>query len=158
MKNLPPLERVRSLLHYNPITGELTYLQQRGPRRPGDPAGSTQGGIPHVYIDGAQRKAAAVAWLLASGADPSPQHVHCADGNPLNLALANLKLSPDPPVYRSPRARTKKPPAVERREIRFDRIQQAWKARYGRIKLGYFGTRKEAGAARNLAIKEASDA
>jgi hypothetical protein len=35
---LPPIHELRSLFHYNPLTGAITYLQQRGPRKPGDPA------------------------------------------------------------------------------------------------------------------------
>ena len=68
---LPPIHELRSLFHYNPLTGAITYLQQRGPRKPGDPAGSTQSGIPHVYINGRQHRAAAIAWVRQV-APPAP--------------------------------------------------------------------------------------
>lgn len=156
--SLPPLELVQSLLHYNQLTGAFTYLQHRGPRKPGDPAGCTQSGIPHVYIDGRQRKAAAVAWLLAYGADPSPQHVRCIDGNPLNLALANLALSDTPPSYRRPRGKPPRLPAWYRRDIKFNRIKGMWIATCDGYILGEYWTRKEAIAARRLAVSENEDA
>lgn len=97
---LPSLDHLRSLFHYNPLTGGFVYLQQRGPRRAGGPAGTTIRGIPHLYVNGAQHRAAAVAWALSYGADPSPQHVIPLDGDPLNLRLSNLALS-DQPFTRS---------------------------------------------------------
>lgn len=154
---LPPLDLVRSLIHYNPITGQLTYLQQRGPRRPGDPAGSTQSGIPCVFLAGRQRRAAAVAWMLYHGADPSPQHVVCRDGNPLNLAISNLALSDDPPAYPRHKGRRKKEPAWMKRDIRYIREQNLWIAKYGRRVLGEFMTRQEAIAARKHAATEIPD-
>lgn len=151
---LPPLDLVQSLIHYNAITGQLTYLQRRGPRRPGDPAGSTQSGIPYVYLAGRQRRAAAVAWMLYHGADPSPQHVHCRDGNPLNLAISNLALSDDPPSYLRHRGVRKREPAWMRKDVRYDRGLERWVAKYRRQSLGEFLTRKEAIAARKLAAEQ----
>jgi hypothetical protein len=155
---LPPLELVRSLLHYNPLNGSITYLQHRGPHKPGDPAGGTQGGIPHVFINGRQHKAAAIAWLLTHGVDPSPQHVWCIDRNPNNLILTNLALSNDRPSYRSPRGKAPRQPAWYRRDIVFDRITRMWIAKIGKELLGQFWTRKEAIAARRVAVQDEDDA
>lgn len=154
---LPPLDLVRSLIHYNPITGQLTYLQQRGPRRPGDPAGSTQSGIPYLFLAGRQHKAAAVAWMLYHGADPSPQHVVCRDGNPLNLAISNLALSDDPPAYPRHKGRRRREPAWIKRDIRYDYGFQRWIAKIGQKRLGEFLTRKEAIAARKYAAQQDFD-
>lgn len=154
MTTLPPLDVVRSLLHYNPLTGAITYLQQRGPRKPGDPAGCTQSGIPQVYINGRHHKAAAVAWLLFHGVDPSPQHVCCLDRNPTNLELTNLALSKAPPSYRKPRGKMPRRPAWYRRDIQFNRITRVWAATYNKELVGEFWTRQEAIAARRLAAGE----
>ena len=155
---LPPLETIRSLLHYNPLTGAITYLQQRGPRKPGDPAGSTQSGIPHVFINGRQHKAAAIAWLLFYGVDPSPQHVCCLDLDPTNLASDNLALSDDPPSYRKPRGKLPRRPAWQRRDIKFVQPTGMWSARFDKKSLGQFCSRKEAIAARLAAMRDKSDA
>jgi hypothetical protein len=157
MKKLPPLDIVRSLLHYNPVTGQLSYLQQRGPRRPGDPAGGTQRGFPCVFLAGQQHQAAAVAWMLYHGADPSPQHVVCCDGNQFNLAISNLALSPDPPVYPRHKGRRRKEPAWMKRDIRYIRERDVWIAKCGRRVLGEFMTRQEAIAARKHAAREIPD-
>jgi len=151
---LPPIAELRGLFHYNPISGSITYLQQRGPRKAGDPAGCTQTGIPHVYVSGRHHKAAAVAWALAHGADPSPQHVCCLDGNPLNLALPNLALSESPPRYRSPWRKPGRRPAWHRRDIQKNKATGLWEATYKGSIIGEFWTRQEALSARRLAAKE----
>lgn len=123
---LPPLDLLQSLFHYNPITGSITHLQQRGPRRPGDPAGSTQSGFPCIWAAGRQHKAAPIAWALFHGSDPSPQHVIPLDGDPLNLRLSNLKLS-DTPFTRAPHAASKRPRKPSwQRHVKYSFDQAKW--------------------------------
>lgn len=152
-----PIDDLRLLFHYNPLSGAITYLCDRGPRKAGDVAGSTQSGTPHVYACGRQYKAAAVAWALAHGADPSPQHVVCRDGNPHNLALANLALSETPPRYQSPRRRPGRRPGWYRRDVKLKKTG-LFEATFNGISLGEFWTREEALSARRLAAREAEDA
>ena len=155
---LPPISELQALFHYNQLTGALTYLQQRGPRKIGDPAGSTQGNIPYLHITGRQ-PAAAGAWAMAHGVDPSPQHVICIDGNSLNLALANLALSDEPPCYRSPRHKRGRRPGWERTDIRRSKKTGFWVAKYkGAIIGSEYYTRQEAISARRLAAREDEDA
>ena len=153
---LPPLNLLRELFHYNAITGQFTYLIQRGPRKPGDPAGCTQSGIPYLWADGAHHRADSIAWALSYGHDPSPQHVHCLDGNPLNLALSNLALHPHPPVYRAPRGRRSRRPGWYKRDIK-RRSDGVWVARCDGVFIGEFGTRREAIQARKLYVSEMTD-
>lgn len=149
-----PLPELQQLFHYNPISGAITYLCDRGPRKAGDLAGSTQSGLPCIYAAGRQWKAARVAWALAHGADPSPQHVCCRDGNPHNLALANLALSESAPRYSSPRRRPGRRPGWHKRDIRLIKKTGLFLATYNGVALGEFYTRKEALAARRLAARE----
>jgi hypothetical protein len=155
---LPPIGDLQALLHYNQLTGQFTYLKQRGPRKIGDPAGSTQGNIPYLYLNGRQ-PAALVAWIMANGTDPSPQHVICIDGNPLNLALDNLALSDGPPCYRSPHRKRGRRPGWQRTDIRRRPHTGLWIARYkGAAIGGEYYTRQEAISARRLAAREDEDA
>lgn len=151
-----PLPELRQLFHYNPISGAITYICDRGPRKTGDPAGSTQSGLPCVYFAGRQWKAARVAWALAHGADPWPQHVCCIDGNPHNLALSNLALSDTAPRYNSPRRRPGRRPGWYKRDIR--KLKTGlFRAVYDGVILGEFYTRREAMAARRLAAREEAE-
>ena len=155
---LPPIHELQALFHYNQLTGVFTYLQQRGPRKIGDPAGSTQGNIPYLFFGGRQ-PAASVAWAMAHGTDPSPQHVICIDGNPLNLAIANLALSDSPPCYLSPRRKRGRRPGWERTDIRRSKKTGFWVAKYkGETIGGEYYTRQEAISARRLAAMEDEDA
>jgi len=141
------------LFHYNQVDGTITYLKQRGPKKPGDRADSTRSGLPVVSIHGTQHKAAAVAWALAHGVDPAPQHVWCLDGNPRNLARHNLCLQDDPPVYLNPRGRRARRPGWYRRDLKRDRVTGEWSAKYDGLFLGRFGTQEEAALARRLAAE-----
>lgn len=154
---LPPIELLRSLFHYNPLTGGFTHLQTRGPRRAGQPAGSTQQGIPHLFAQGRQHKAAAVAWALSFGVDPSPQHVICVDRNPLNLALSNLALSEEPIRYTSRHGRPAKRKGWYKTDIRWNKSLGAFTARYNGEIIGEFTTRAEAIEARRIAAAQDVD-
>jgi len=47
-----PLAELRTVFHYNPTTGEFIYLQHRGRRAPGQPAGSVIRGQLYLSLDG----------------------------------------------------------------------------------------------------------
>lgn len=151
---LPALALLRSLLHYNPVTGSFTYLQQRGPRQAGSPAGTTVRGIPSICLGGSYRPAAAVAWALFHGVDPAPQYVIPRDGNPLHLQIANLQLSDEP--YRRPNhvdgRRQAGRPKWHRSQIRYLATEQVWQAWHNKRLLGNFVSRPEAIAAKRAAI------
>jgi len=152
---LPPLDLLRGLFAYNPLTGDIRYLQQRGPRSPGEPAGATVRGVPRLYVNGAYHRAAAVAWALHHGVDPAPQHVIPANGSPMNLQLSNLRLSPTP-YTRSNRStgRPKRRPAWVRRHIRYSQERGAWLAWHKKRLLGEYDSLHEAMDAKQTAVRQ----
>jgi hypothetical protein len=159
MTALPPIELLQSLFHYNQVDGTITYLQQRGPKKPGDLADSTRNGLPIVYIHGKEYKAANVAWALAHGVDPADgkwlRYVICLDGNPFNLSYHNLAIQDTPHRYINPRGRRAKRPGWLKKDLRRNRITGEWTARYdGALLPGTFLTQAEAAAARRLAARE----
>jgi hypothetical protein len=153
---LPPLPELRALFHYNPVTGTISYLQQRGPKLAGRPAGTTQQGIPLIRYAGQYHPAAAVAWALYHRRDPSPQHVIPCDGNPLNLALVNLKLSDTKFTRIAKRGRSAKRPARNKREkhLRFSTTLGMWQAWHNHKLLGLFYSKTEASMAKLAAMKQ----
>lgn len=153
---LPPLPELRALFHYNPLTGTISYLQQRGPRCPGEPAGATIGGQLYLYFHGRYHSAAAVAWALHCGRDPSPQHVIPCDGNPLNLALVNLKLSDHKFIRTRKPGRAGRRPAKAKREkhLRYSAAAGMWQAWHNGKLLGLFYSKTEANMAKLAAMQK----
>ena len=127
MKQLPPIEWLRSLLIYDPGVGIITYRQQRGPRRAGDAAGSSTDGIPQIEIDGQRYRAAVVSWAIFHGYDPAPLHVWHKDGDIHNLKLDNLELQPRP--FRQ-KYLTSKKKRYPKSDIYFSRRYGVWIAKY----------------------------
>jgi hypothetical protein len=90
---LPPLEEVRELLSYCPVTGQLTWRILNRGVSPGSLAGTTQvDGYRRVRLRGRSYKAHRLAWLLHYGVDPGALHIDHIDGNPSNNAIENLRL------------------------------------------------------------------
>jgi hypothetical protein len=89
-----------------------------------------------------------IAWALYYGHDPATDglHVAPADGDPLNLRLSNLQLSPYPyvapvpPVSPIPRGRRAQRPSWQS-HIRFSRRSGRWKAYHKRRLLGDYDTK-----------------
>ncbi len=84
------LDRVNTLVAYNPLTGALTWRVQQGLARIGDEVGSVQHGYRKTTIDKEQIKVHRLVWFITYGAWPSGQIDHI-DGNKLNNAIANLR-------------------------------------------------------------------
>lgn len=150
---LPPLATFQSLLHYNPISGQITYLQQRGRKRSGEPAGCTQGNHPHLFIQGRQRRAAAVCWALFHGADPAPLHVHPLDSNPHNLALDNLFLAPYPFIKPKAHRKHARRPSWHR-QIKRDQDKGIWRVWHNRKIIAKCSSKAEALAVKRRAMEE----
>lgn len=144
---LPPITELRLLFHYNPLTGTISYLQQRGRRAPGQPAGSVVRGRLWLSIDSELYAAPAVAWALTHGRDPAADGLHVApiDGDPLNLRLANLQLSPEP--YRRPCGASRGRRAQRaswQSHVRYSQRAGVWKAYHNRQLIGTYETKEQA--------------
>ena len=102
-KRLPSLDAVRYMFRYDPKTGSFWNFNTGN--RAEIPSGYNSVMIRwknHRYT------AARIAWLMVHGADPGERtKVAYCDGNPFNLAIDNLYLSP---VER----KQSKQPAVDR--------------------------------------------
>ena len=171
------LETLRSIYHYDPLTGAITHLTHRGPKKPGDSAITSYRRRPVVWIDNQRWPAARLAWLLHTGEDPvlerehewfrkwcadmDPDHaitIWCKDGDLFNLAFGNLapreKLQPLP----------KKSPsrvAKRRAELGICKVDGGWRVAIQRDRkrhyVGTFDSRHEAIAAKATAEELLAD-
>lgn len=86
-------ERLQSLLHYNPETGELVWLQTRSHIVRGSIAGTfDKAGYRQVQIDGRLYKAHRLIWLYMTGEMP-PLYIDHKDGDRSNNRWSNLRLA-----------------------------------------------------------------
>ncbi|AZF94941.1 hypothetical protein HOU74_gp35 [Pectobacterium phage Phoria] len=79
------------MLHYNPVTGELTRLRTGGGQLAGTIAGSTnKAGYTQVGVAGKLVYAHRIAWMLYYGEQP-PAFIDHIDGDKSNNSIANLR-------------------------------------------------------------------
>jgi hypothetical protein len=153
---LPPITLLRERYHYNPLDGSIKYLISRGPRRAGDTVFLPAKGRPVLFIDGKSYPAGAIVWAMYHGEAPT-EHVIPEDGDPLNLRLSNLRLSPEPFTRRYRRGRAAARPMWLRGGLHYDRTAQLWEAsiktRTSRRVIGRYESRQEAIAAKRQALK-----
>ena len=156
VKKLPPIDRLKQVLHYAPETGQFTRLLDPVSREcdrkrwAGKPAGKLDGGgYVEIFIDGARYKAHRIAWLFVTGEEPEFQidHVNLKrdDNRWLNLRLAtNQQNQVNTPLRKDNTSGYKGVVFVK------ECTSHPWLAQiqtHGRHrKLGYFKTREEAHA------------
>lgn len=155
---LPPLVTLQRLFHYNPLTGSLTYAIDRGPRKAGDPAGTTHSGVPRVMIDGQFYPCIDICFALYHQSDPCPLWAAPVDNDPQNLRADNLCLQDSKPKQsRGVRPGIRRGSALSRNRY-IKQCKKGWQSSFrmdGRLwRLGVFETKDEAKLARDLASSQ----
>lgn len=150
-------ERIRFMLNYDPITGDLTWKNSTSNNVP---AGSVAGGAPrtngrrYVVIDGVQHLAHRLAWLHHYGRLPE-ENVSAKNGNYTDLRIENLVLKTDSEVAGSGARRAN---SSGFRGVSWDKKKKKWQAtitrNYKQVMLGRFATAEEASAAYERAAIE----
>lgn len=91
-KQLPPIERLHELLHYDQTSGIFRWKVNVGRRiRAGSVAGSkTSQGAVRIQIDGVAYYAHRIAWAMMTG-EPVPDHIDHKNCNPEENDWENLR-------------------------------------------------------------------
>jgi len=149
--------RLRTLLTYDPETGEFRWRVQRGGKPVGTVAGTLRdNGYLQIMIDRVCRRAHRLAWLYVVGEWPVGSLDHI-DGDPLNNRIANLRLADG--TQNNANAKMHHTNKSGHRGVHFDRSRGKWVAyisAHGRRRhLGYFDDIAAAIAVRRAAALEA---
>ena len=156
-KPLPPLQRVRELLDYDPLTGIFVWRENRGIRPTyGKIAGRKMGnGYWQITIDGKGYLGHRLAWLHYYGIDPDSQIDH------RNLArsdnwIDNLRQAT--PFQNMQNVTISRKNTSGFKGVCFHKRDRLWQASIGfngKLKhIGSFRTAEEANAAYNAQAKE----
>ena len=84
------LEKAKSLVSYDPLTGSCVWKVSQGKAKAGREAGMIQAGYRKLSIAYEQIKLHRLVWFMSYGVWPSGQIDHI-DGNKLNNRLSNLR-------------------------------------------------------------------
>lgn len=152
---LPSVDRLRTVLRYEPSTGSFHWLRSTTNKTVvGSPAGSVNSkGYVLIQLDGKKFKAHRLAWLFVTGEDPMHMEIDHIDRDKTNNAWANLRLADR--KLNNENIDTPRHNTSGSRGISFNKKRGLWEAYIysdkKRRHLGYFGEFSEARAVRTLA-------
>jgi hypothetical protein len=146
----PSLERLRSVLDYDPETGLFVWRQRINNRAPqGSRAGhlNNQGYI-YISLDGRKYAAHRLAWLYVYGTWPADLIDHI-DLNRANNAIGNLREATHSTNKANRLAPSNNTSGIK--GVGFSKAQRKWQAsicrQYKQTHLGFFETKEEAAEA-----------
>ena len=147
-------EELRSILHYDPLTGVFTRIRSAHPNRVGAVVGSASHGYIRIRLLGKCYPAHRLAWLYVYGTWPKNQIDHI-NRNRSDNRIANLRdVTNQQNMCNAGDYSTN---TSGRKGVYWDKRDSRWRAcitdngRY--LSLGYFSTQAEAVAARVAAEK-----
>ena len=153
--NLITQERLKSLLTYDPDTGEFCWKAAKGTRaRPNELAGAMGGGgYWLIQIDGKKHKAHRLAWVYTYGEQPDEiDHINRVKHDNRVTNLRSVTHHENSQNQTKPRNNTSGFIGVD-----FHKRSGKWRARIridGKLRdLGYFGTAEQAADCRRAAEK-----
>ena len=161
-KELPPVEMLRELFDYNPVTGVVVRRKTTSPHSKkgavvGCPQGPKGGQYLTVGIGYELFKLHRIIWKLMTGDDPVHFDVDHRDRNRTNNKWENLRVGSINTQHR-PNSQNRGPNKGKRFKGVRQRANGSWFAgiqyQKKRIHLGYFQTEEEAALAYNAASRE----
>jgi len=149
-------ERLRYVLHYNPLSGVFTWRVSTSNRSPvGSVAGTSSRGYCTIAIDGVKYVASNLAWLYMKGTWPETGIDH-KDQDPTNDRWDNLRLANQSQNLANSRMRHDNTSGYRGVSWRSDRGKwRAYVVWHGKtVHCGYFDDIEEAVAARDTKALE----
>jgi hypothetical protein len=150
MKPLPAQSRLQQLLDYNMNTGVFTWRVKVAQRCPvGSVVGTKSGRYMCASIDRRIYSLHRIAWRYVTGEDPGEMFIDHIDGNGLNNAFSNLRIT-----NREGNMRNCKRPSTNKTglkgaylDARLGKYRACIRVNGKTLNLGSFGTPEEAHAA-----------
>jgi hypothetical protein len=156
-KPLPPVETLREMLSYSPVTGKLTWIKSSRVTRAGAEAGGfDRRGYRRIAFNGSRCLAHRLAWAIHHGVDPGELEIDHRDHDKANNRIDNLRLATD--RQNKYNAKTRADNTSGAKGVYWNKDRQQWQAQLciggkGRY-LGRFSTIEEAEAAVRAAREE----
>lgn len=141
-RTLPPQERLKELLRYDPTTGHLTWKARKGSAAADRIAGTDNlTGHDVVRVDGVLYLAHRVIWKIQTGCEP-PDYIDHRDLNGRNNKWENLRAATNGTNMMNANASKQNKSGVK--GVFWYRTRQKWKAEINadgcRRHVGYFGS------------------